>query len=124
MARCRKTVKKQGMPHIAWAIRCTHQMQRKKTPALPGMGMRAPQCSILDFLQHMLYKVTHETDRMPEVYIKSRRTFSCEEGAVERATMQRRIFILPSEQLATTGSGSINNLPVQLTSFIGREQQV
>jgi len=38
--------------------------------------------------------------------------------------MQRRIFILPSEQLATTGSGSINNLPVQLTSFIGREQQV
>ncbi|MFL5658078.1 MAG: LuxR C-terminal-related transcriptional regulator, partial [Ktedonobacteraceae bacterium] len=38
--------------------------------------------------------------------------------------MQRRIFILPSEQLATTGSGPINNLPVQLTSLIGREQQV
>jgi predicted ATPase/DNA-binding CsgD family transcriptional regulator len=38
--------------------------------------------------------------------------------------MQRRIFILPSEGLATTGSGPINNLPVQLTSLIGREQQV
>lgn len=36
--------------------------------------------------------------------------------------MQRRMFVLPPGQLAT--STSINNLPVQLTSLIGREQQV
>ena len=36
--------------------------------------------------------------------------------------MQRRMFVLPPGQLAT--STSIHNLPVQLTSLIGREQQV
>src|SRR5438034_2376446 len=38
--------------------------------------------------------------------------------------MQRRILVLPSGQLSKTGSTPINNLPVQLTSLIGREQQV
>jgi len=36
--------------------------------------------------------------------------------------MQRRMFVLPPGQLATSTSN--NNLPVQLTSLIGREQQV
>src|SRR5947207_1075895 len=36
--------------------------------------------------------------------------------------MQRRMFVLPPGQLVTSTSN--NNLPVQLTSLIGREQQV
>ena len=36
--------------------------------------------------------------------------------------MQRRMFVLPPGQMATSTSN--NNLPVQLTSLIGREQQV
>ena len=43
---------------------------------------------------------------------------------MQQETMQDKLYILPSRQAAGPGQTFKQNLPAQLTTFVGREQEV